>query len=111
MTSEEQLDNIYRQKYLKELSNIKNPGASDTCSKEEFEWRVREIAKCKRSINYFVEHWYKIVNLDKGLMTISLYPKQRELLDFLVEEKRCIVLAARQSGKTTIYVAYLLWLT
>lgn len=111
MTAEEQLDNIYRQKYLKELSNIKNPGASDTCSKEEFEWRVREIAKCKRSINYFVEHWYKIVNLDKGLMTISLYPKQRELLDFLVEEKRCIVLAARQSGKTTIYVAYLLWLT
>ena len=109
--TDEQLDNIYRQKYLDELASVKTPGTVDTCSKEEFEWRIKEIAKCKRSINYFVEHWYKIVNLDQGLMTINLYSKQRELLDFLVNEKRSIVLAARQSGKTTIYVAYLLWLT
>lgn len=104
------LDGIYRAKYIAELASIKTPGSQDKCSKEEFEWRVKEIAKCKRDINYFAERWFKIINLDKGLMTIELYQKQRELLEFFTNEKRCIVLAARQSGKTTIYVAYLLWL-
>lgn len=109
MITEEQ-DRQYRAKYLAELASVKSPGEVDTCSKDEFEWRVKEIAKCKRSITYFAENWFKIINLDKGLMTISLYPKQHELLDFFVNEKRCIVCASRQSSKTTTYTIYLLWL-
>ena len=109
MTPEE-LDKIYRTKYLAELASVKSPGTTDTCSREEFEWRVKEIAKCKRSISYFAQNWFKIINLDKGLMTINMYEKQKELLEFFTKEKRCMVLAARQSGKTTIYTVYLLWL-
>ena len=70
MTEEERIDKTYREKYLSELASVKYPGTVDTCSKEEFEWRIKEIARCKRDIKYFAEKWFKIINLDKGLMTI-----------------------------------------
>jgi len=94
-----------------ELATIKQAGEVDTCTKAEFEHRVREIAKCKRDICYFAEKYFKIINLDKGLMTIDLYEKQKDLLEFFTQEKRCIVLASRQSSKTTTYTIYALWLT
>lgn len=94
-----------------ELATIKRAGEIDTCSKEEFEFRVREIAKCKRDICYFAEKYFKIINLDAGITTIKLYEKQKELLKFFVNEKRVITLAARQSSKTTTYTIYALWLT
>lgn len=78
-----------------QLSHIKKPGETDRVSREEFEYRIQEIAKCKRDIKYFAEKYFKIINLDTGLTTITLYPKQRDLLDFFVNEKRCIVLASR----------------
>lgn len=94
-----------------QLATIKKPGIVEHLTKEQFEHRVCEIVKCKRDISYFAEKYFKIINLDKGLMTIKLYDKQKELLKYFVDEKRCIVLAARQSSKTTTYTIYLLWLT
>lgn len=82
-----------------ELASIKKPGVYEKVSNEEFQRRIIEIAKCKRDINYFAEKYFKIINLDKGLMTIKLYEKQKELLDFFVNEKRCVVCASRQSSK------------
>lgn len=93
-----------------QLSHIKKPGEKDRISREEFEYRIMEIAKCKRDICYFAEKYFKIINLDIGLTTIKLYPKQKDLLDYFVKEKRCIVLASRQSSKTTTYTIYALWL-
>lgn len=82
-----------------ELASIKKPGEVEKVSDAEFRRRILEIAKCKRDIKYFAEKYFKIINLDKGLMTINLYDKQKELLDFFVNEKRCIVCASRQSSK------------
>ena len=93
-----------------ELASIKKPGESEVISNAEFEHRIREIAKCKRDIVYFAEKYFKIINLDTGLTTIKLYPKQKELLRYFTGEKRCIVLASRQSSKTTTYTIYALWL-
>lgn len=53
-----------------ELANVKKPNIIEHISREEFAFRVREIAKCKRDITYFAEKYFKIINLDKGLMTI-----------------------------------------
>lgn len=78
-----------------QLSHIKKPGEKDRISKEEFEYRITEIAKCKRSISYFAEKYFRIISLDKGLHVISLYQKQKELLDFFVRENRCLTLASR----------------
>lgn len=94
-----------------EIASIKKPGEVEYISKEEYQNRVKEIIRCKRDIKYFAEKYFKIVNLDTGLTTIKLYPKQRELLDFLCNEDRGVVLSARQSSKTTTYTIFALWYT
>ena len=82
-----------------QLSHIKKIGEIDNISREEFEYRISEIAKCKRDICYFAEKYFRIISLDYGLQIIKPYQKQRELLRFFVNEKRSIILSSRQSGK------------
>lgn len=94
-----------------DLASIKKPNDVEYITKEEYQRRVQEIAKCKRSIQYFAEKYFKIINLDQGLTTIKLYPKQKELLQFLCDEDRGVILAARQSSKTTTYTIFALWYT
>ena len=93
-----------------ELATIKKPGEVEQVTKEEFERRIREIAKCKRDIVYFAEHYYRVVNLDKGLHIIKLYDIQKEFLRFLVNNNKVICVSGRQQGKSTIYCIYSLWL-
>ena len=92
-----------------QLSHIKKIGEIDNISREEFEYRISEIAKCKRDICYFAEKYFRIISLDYGLQIIKPYQKQRELLRFFVNEKRSIILSSRQSGKTTSYTIFALW--
>jgi len=56
-----------------ELAVMKKLGDTERISKAEFEHRIIEIAKCKKDIVYFAEHYARIVNLDKGLHIIKLY--------------------------------------
>lgn len=93
-----------------ELASIKKPGEVDKCTPEEFSWRIREIAKCKRDIVYFAEHYFRVINLDKGLHIIQLYDVQKEFLQFLVDNNKVICVSGRQQGKSTIYCIYALWL-
>lgn len=93
-----------------ELASIKKPGEIDHCTEEEFSWRIREIAKCKRDIVYFAEHYFRVINLDKGLHIIQLYDIQKEFLKFLTENNKVICVSGRQQGKSTIYCIYALWL-
>ena len=71
--------------------------------------QVKEILKCRKDIVYFAENYYKIITLDKGLQTIKLYDFQKDLLRTIQNEKRIIVLASRQVGKTTTYAIFCLW--
>lgn len=79
-----------------ELASVKKPGEKEQISREEFEWRIKEIAKCKRDIVYFAENYYRIINLDKGLHVIKLYDVQKDLLRFMVDNNRVIVVSGRQ---------------
>lgn len=78
---------------------IKGTNVTEYVDKETFEFRTREIVKCKDSIHYFAEHYYTIVNLDRGKEIIKLFDKQRGLLSFFTNNKRCVVLSSRQSSK------------
>ena len=95
-------DEIQKELKDKELASIKKPGEVEYITRDEYDRRCKEIARCKRDIVYFAEKYFKIINLDKGLMTIKLYDKQKELLNFFKDEKRCIVCASRQSSKCCI---------
>ena len=86
----------------KQLSHIKKVGEIDNISREEFEFRIQEIARCKRDICYFAEKYFRIISLDKGLHIIKLYEKQKALLRFFVNENRCLTLASRQTGKCVV---------
>ena len=89
---------------------IKANAPDEIITKEEYERRVREIVKCKRDIVYFANTYFKILSMKDGIRNIKLYPKQEGLLKFFKDEKRAICLSARQSGKSSMYTIYLLWL-
>jgi hypothetical protein len=69
---------------------------------------VEEIKKCMDDITYFAEKYFTIVS-HKGKEIIQLYPKQRELIQSITENQNTIVLASRQTGKSTVYTIFALW--
>ena len=75
----------------------KNSG--ELVTREEYDYRMREIAKCKRDIEYFADHYYKLINLDTGLTQMKMYGVQRGLLRHFANNNRAIVCSARQMGK------------
>ena len=91
--------------------NLKVAGETESISKEELQFRIQELLKCKNDPVYFANQYFKIINLEKGLQQIRLFPKQEELLRFFVENDRCVTLSARQSAKSTTYTIFCLWYT
>jgi len=71
--------------------------------------QVREFIKCSQDPIYFIENYVKIITLDKGFVQIKLYPFQRQAVQDINENRRVIVKAGRQVGKTTMVVGYILW--
>jgi len=70
---------------------------------------VREFMRCAEDPIYFIERYVKIITLDKGFVNISLYPFQKEAVKDINENRRVILKAGRQLGKTTMVVGYILW--
>lgn len=71
--------------------------------------QVREFVKCAKDPDYFIQNYVKIVTLDKGFVQINLYPFQKEVVQKIHDNRRVILKAGRQVGKTTIIVGYILW--
>ena len=71
--------------------------------------QVREYVKCAQDPTYFIENYVKIITLDKGFVQIDLYPFQKQVVNDINNNRRVIVKAGRQVGKTTIIVGYILW--
>ncbi len=101
--------------FEKELATVKKKNdALEQISKEEFAWRAQELKRCHDDILYFANHYYRVIspevnNNKGGLGIITTYPKQDELLKFLIKNNRSIILAARQSGKSVSYSIFCLW--
>ena len=85
-----------------ELASIKKPNQQEHITQADFEYRIREIAKCKRDIVYFAEKYFRVINLDKGLHVIKLYDVQKEFLRFLVDNNKVICVSGRQQGREDI---------
>lgn len=71
--------------------------------------QVREFVRCSKDPIYFIENYVKIITLDKGFVQIKLYPFQKEAVTDINDNRRVIVKAGRQVGKTTMVVGYILW--
>lgn len=87
--------------YLNGNTNLKVANASENITKEEFNYRIQELIKCRNDIVYFANTYYTIISPGKGKHVIKLYPKQEEMLRLFTEKKRVVVLSSRQVAKTT----------
>ncbi len=69
-----------------------------------------EWVKCTNSAVYFAQEYvYIFSSEDEDWVKLDLWPFQIDLLDDLVNERRILLLKARQLGFTTIALVYLMW--
>ena len=71
--------------------------------------QVEEYLKCTGDPIYFIREYLKIVSLDEGLVSFDMYDFQEEMVQKFHDERFNIAKLPRQSGKSTIVTAYLLW--
>lgn len=70
---------------------------------------VDSIQRCQKDIIYFAENFFTII-ADGVRQHIPLRGYQKDFLTSMMENKRLVLLTARQSGKTTLMTVYALWL-
>lgn len=89
------------------LSNprLKREGQQVALSQQQ----VEDYIRCANDPVYFLENYMKVVTLDKGLVQISLYDYQKDIVDACHNERKVAMKMTRQSGKTTTTVGYILW--
>ena len=75
------------------------------------EW-VEDLEKCKKNILYFAENFFYIIVTDgePPRQKIKLRPYQKRILRSLRDNRFVVMLASRQSSKTTLMTIYSLWM-
>ncbi len=68
-----------------------------------------EVIKCKLDPQYFIENYVYIVHPDRGIVKMTLYPYQKNMIKTYHDNRRSILLTPRQFGKTISAAVYLLW--
>ena len=84
--------------------NLKRANVPVEFTKEQIE----EYQKCMGDPIYFIENYMKIVSLDEGLVPMNMYKFQKKMVRTFHKNRFTICKLPRQSGKSTIIIAYLL---
>ena len=85
--------------------NLKKANVSQNFTKKQ----VAEYLKCAEDPIYFIRTYIKIVSLDEGVIPFKMYDFQESMVDKFHKHRFNIAKLPRQSGKSTIVTAYLLW--
>jgi hypothetical protein len=85
--------------------NLKKANATTNFTPEQ----VQEFIKCSQDPVYFIKNYIKIVSLDEGVINFNLYDFQEKMVTNFHENRFNIAKLPRQSGKSTVVTAYLLW--
>ena len=72
------------------------------------EKQVGEYIRCQQDPFHFVREHIKIVSVDEGLIDFDVRDYQKDMIDRFHNERFVICKMARQSGKSTTILAYLL---
>lgn len=70
---------------------------------------IKEYARCSQDPMYFIEKYMRVIHVDFGLIPFILRDYQKELINNIHNNRHCITVMARQSGKSTAVIGYLLW--
>ena len=87
--------------------NLKAVGHNHDFTKEQLE----EFVRCSDNPIYFIENYCKIVTLDRGLQPFKLYDCQKKKVDFIMNNRKTILMEGRQQGKTITAAACILHYT
>ena len=85
--------------------NLKKANVATEFSPEE----VQEYIRCSEDPVYFILNYIKIVSLDEGIIPFTMYDFQVDMVKSFHDNRFNIAKLPRQSGKSTIVTAYLLW--
>jgi hypothetical protein len=85
--------------------NLKRANVAQDFTKDE----VQEFIKCSKDPVYFIKKYIQIISLDKGLVPFTLYDFQEKMVQRFDDNRFNIAKLPRQSGKSTVVTAYLLW--
>ena len=85
--------------------NLKKANVSQKFTKKQ----IAEFLKCAENPVYFIRKYIKIVSLDEGIIPFKMYDFQEKMVESFHAERFNIAKLPRQSGKSTIVTAYLLW--
>lgn len=96
---------IEKQKYYNGIKNLRDVKTKVELPKNY----MSEMKRCKDDIVYFAEHYFYIVNADRGKILIELHPFQKIMLQNLVDNQNNVFNCSRQIGKTTIVKIYIVW--
>jgi hypothetical protein len=84
--------------------NLKKANVTVEFTKEQ----IQEYQKCMDDPIYFIENYMQIVSLDEGLVPMNMYKFQKKMVRTFHKNRFTICKLPRQSGKSTIIIAYLL---
>jgi hypothetical protein len=84
---------------------VKRPGEPIEFDRE----KIMHFTESAKSVKYFAEHFFYIIHATTGRQLIELREYQNRILDGFQNNKFNILLAARQSGKTSSAAIYILW--
>ena len=85
--------------------NLKKANVPQEFSKDE----IAEYLKCAKDPVYFIREYIRIVSLDHGVIPFKMYDFQEDMVQRFHDHRFNIAKLPRQSGKSTIVTAYLLW--
>lgn len=71
--------------------------------------KIEEYLKCARDPLHFIRKHVKIINVDKGLIPFDTYKFQDKMVETFNANRFVINKLPRQSGKSTIVTAFMLW--
>lgn len=71
---------------------------------------VHHLKKSKQNLLHFAENFFYIIDPDEGKVCIELFPYQKRCLRTIRDNRKAILLASRQVGKTTVLTIYALWI-
>jgi hypothetical protein len=70
---------------------------------------IKELIRCTEDPIYFIESYARIQHPVKGSIPFKLYPYQKDVIRGLIDNRKNIILKARQLGITTVTAALMSW--
>ena len=89
---------------------LANPNLKKAYVPLEFtEEQIKEVIKCSKDVNYFINTYVKIISLDEGLIDFDMYSYQESMAQTIADNRFTVIKTCRQAGKTTTSAAVVLW--